>query len=1024
MKLGSDLVKKAYKKLKSSVYFDKTQLILRDQIVKFESETTNFDSYLEQLWECFLDTDKWNTLQEQILGSIRYISYPKKLKQEKETIIINSVTNSIEIEDVQYLIEMNVEGHIFGVIWLLLIGWQLDKLIYEHSYGNRMRKKLLNEISSDVTFSPYLFEPYFEQYESWRDTALNYAKKCLSKNQDVIVITMDLAKFYYSIDMTQDTISDILSNHITLDEKDRIIFERINDYIYKVINSYASLFDDRFDRRRILPIGFLPSNVLANWSLNCFDKAVSDGWNPTYYGRYVDDILVVDKIEKNSDIYSKAKNQILTKQQVIEFFMEQCSKWKGFLPNCKNPESWFALLLKDECTCGQSNTAEPEEIVYKINPIYYLEHSNNSSMKIQNQKVNIFYFKHGESEALIDCFRNKIQKNKSEFRYMPEDEAIFQSDDYSEIYDIELKDSVNKLRGVKGISIDKFVLSKFLGKYLRIGGLIKDKVESKFELDILKIFNGRVIIENFTTWEKIIEIFIINEKYDALNKFVVKIVDSIFNIKFDTDIQNIQKTLLLTLRSAIARSISLNLNQKTNEFILEVYKNVESKFLWLIDSFRPEYIQQHKKDYCFTRMVDKYVMPILIDAFLDIPFFSFQESYKINLSDFYSCLDFLNKFGHLEYDLSSYQYYPYLITMFDLSIYTSIVNMANDNGRLSLEQVFDIERRNYTGCNYCNHENYMSIDSLVQIHKFSQDDVVIKIGNETREKLKIAIANVNVSAKNFELLVRDRPNRSYRRYKELSQVINLSIQEKADLIVLPECYTPYEWLSILARTSAKNQLGIITGVEHVKVNNSVYNLTAVILPYIEDGFKCSHISFHLKNHYAPGEEQEILGYRLSPMMGEGYELYYWKDCWFPVYCCYELASINDRSIFQSYSDLLVAVEYNTDVNYYSNILESLSRDLHCYCIQVNSSIYGDSRITKPSKTEEKDIIRTKGGTNSTILVDEIDITKLRDFQLKEFQLQKADGSFKPTPPDFDPTIVKRKINHILWEYIKTMNDKG
>ena len=84
----------------------------------------------------------------------------------------------------------------------------------------------------------------------------------------------------------------------------------------------------------------------------------------------------------------------------------------------------------------------------------------------------------------------------------------------------------------------------------------------------------------------------------------------------------------------------------------------------------------------------------------------------------------------------------------------------------------------------------------------------------------------------------------------------------------------------------------------------------------------------------------------------------------------------------------MAIEWNRDVNYYSNILESLSRDIHCYCIQVNSSEYGDSRITQPSKTEEKDIIRTKGGKNSTILIDEIDIERLREFQFKEYSLQK------------------------------------
>ena len=79
---------------------------------------------------------------------------------------------------------------------------------------------------------------------------------------------------------------------------------------------------------------------------------------------------------------------------------------------------------------------------------------------------------------------------------------------------------------------------------------------------------------------------------------------------------------------------------------------------------------------------------------------------------------------------------------------------------------------------------------------------------------------------------------------------------------------------------------------------------------------------------------------------------------------------------------------------------------------MNSTDYGDSRITKPARTEEKDIIRTKGGRNSTILVDTIDVAKLRDFQLKEYVLQKQDGGFKTTPPNFDVEIIEKKIRKL------------
>lgn len=86
----------------------------------------------------------------------------------------------------------------------------------------------------------------------------------------------------------------------------------------------------------------------------------------------------------------------------------------------------------------------------------------------------------------------------------------------------------------------------------------------------------------------------------------------------------------------------------------------------------------------------------------------------------------------------------------------------------------------------------------------------------------------------------------------------------------------------------------------------------------------------------------------------------------------------------------------------------MARDLHCYCIQANSSDCGDSRITQPSKHDDQDILRVKGGDAPTILVGTIDIERLRRFQCKGYGEQKADGYFKPTPPLFNKKVVEKK----------------
>ena len=1003
MKIDAKLFKIAYKKLKSSLYYDKTQTILRDKLVSFEAENKNIDAYLEKLTDTFLDEETRKEMFEEILSSISYYVFPKKVVQEKTDIIKNYTKKNIGIEDNQYFIKMDIRGHILGVLWLLLIGYRVDRNMYTHSYGNRIRKKMYNEFSEAPTYSPYLFEPYFQQYEGWRDTAMNEAMQHMHAGQDVVVLTLDFKRFYYSVDITKELFDGIYVEEIESIEEDCDELRALHYYMFQIIEKYSASCIE-FEERNILPIGFLPSNVLANYALRNFDKAILDGWNPIYFGRYVDDVIIVDKIESNCDLFKKSQANELEAGDIISYFLEQCSGWMGLNGiKCKNSRKY--ALLHREIMDGECVDDKNYNFRYVLNKLYNPVENDNSKIIIQNDKVKIFYFRAGESDALITCFKENIAKNKSEFRHMPEDEAVFQKDDYSKIYDLQNDETINKFRGISGISIDKYELSKLLGKHLRIGGLIHDVREFGFEKQICKILNPRVIIENYNVWEKIIEILVINESWDSLKNTIKNIVDAIDALDYaNVDIlSEVKNTLHLYLYSTLSRTLALVWGEEVDELIESLCKQYVSseykvrimvKHIW----------KKHRKAYCKTRMVDKSVMPIFIDMLKIGSIYKTEE--KLNLCNFQQMLLYSKDVWD-----SAYVYYPYLVTMYDFSMISCIEQIrASENPFGRFENIYNDQIRNYVTSNYLVTDNISVIEQLIQVDEFEDKNAfVVQVNGEKKDRLRIAVANVCLHHDNFEKVVIDRPNRSYQRYKDLSKIINEAIDEKVDMLIMPEAYMPFEWLATVARTCARNNLAIVTGIEHVKVGEKIFNFTATILPYEDLINKSALISFHLKTHYAPTEKQEINGYRLKEVIGKHYELYQWHDCYFPVYCCYELTSITERSIFQSYADFLVAIEWNKDVNYYSNILESLSRDIHCYCVQVNSSDYGDSRITKPSRTEEKDIVRTKGGRNSTILVDEIDIGKIREFQLKEYNLQAYDKSFKPTPPGFEPDIVLKKI---------------
>lgn len=1083
------IIQKAFKKLKSSVYFDKTASILRNNIVKFETND-KFEETLNDLYEALYDKkDNFNKICNEIIDSIKFHAFPKKIVENEEPIFFNGSPKQTIIDELQYIIDMDVRGHILGVVWLMLVGCKIDKkCIYKHSYGNRIRKKLINEISSEPTYSPYLFEPYFHQYESWRDEGLDKAKQCLCIDNDVVIITMDFKRFYYSVDMNNKAFDQILKDiGIELPKNQKKdtpckddhdsevdIIYKLNDFVYKVVDKYSKLFTkEAFDNRHILPIGFLPSNVLSNWCLRNFDKAITDGWNPLYYGRYVDDILIVDKIEHNSGLFKKIEEEEIKKEEIIDFLLQQCSRWNGIEPPDSEKCKKFALLISKNSDNNSNNNSNNnsdknsnnnsnnyKKIIYHVNPLYNPLEDNRSDIKLQNQKLKIFYFKSGQTDALITCFQNAISKNKSEFRYLPEVDVF--SNDYSSIYDLQYEDTINKFRGLNKMDIDPFKLSKYLGKKLKVGSMVDDKKESDFAKNISKIFDHRAVIKFHTQWERIIEILLISKQYDSLKCFVARIIDAITQInlnKTETEfknipLENVKQTLFLELDSALCRAFSLAYGKKIDRILDYIYKcetsNSEKGLdLWKqIKSTIPDqniedpvsYTDEMRIAYNESRMSDKSVLPIPV-ALLKLEREEGRNTYKkINLSDFKEAYNHLNRDSSLEelilVDKSKpkYIYYPYLISMHEIALTYAMFEINKDKPFKTYDKIATEQKKLLCELNYNRRldeddlfkeekDNLFSIENM-QINSIEKEHKIFKIsvGNESQKKLKIAIANAKLHLNDFEKWVKGKPNRNYQRYNDVVNIINHAIKENADMLVMPESYLPFEWLTPIARTCAENQLAIVTGIEHftiesksdIKDNNQgkVFNFTAVILPYIDQDRKCSYISFHLKRHYAPFENSLIRGYGYKKVEGSNYELYNWKGCYFPVYCCYELASISERSLFQAYADLIVAVEWNHDTKYYSNIMESLSRDVHSYCVQVNTSDYGDSRIIKPSKSEMMNVLQTKGGLNRTVLIGEIDIEMLRDFQIKEYELQKDDKNFKTTPPDFNSKIVMKKIKGI------------
>jgi hypothetical protein len=969
------LVEIAFRKLKASVYFDKTMLPLRDKVVEFETNQ-NFKANIVAIANALDNNtlDVGANIVNEIVSKISALPFPKKMKAEdanleKNVVIGVGIPDEVPVvSDLQWFIDMDVQGHILGILWIMAFGQQLDELCYEHSCGNRLRSNMIwdeddgcdnvSESWRNVKDSPALFEPYFAQYSLWRDGGLSCAEKALANKQDVLIITLDLKRFYYNAGISKSAFDKLLS-----DDSD-MVKKQLHVVVFKIIEQYTQVLDKQNAKHsgNVLPIGFLPSAVLANWCLSKFDNGILDTWNPLYYGRYVDDIIIVEKIEKGSEIYKKAHENQLTNDFVIEYYLGK---------ERNHSKSHFITTKKNECYVDKQFCL-----------------SSDSILLFQNDKTRIIaLFERNNSTAIINKFKQEMYTNVSEFRLMPELGEAFSQDDFSQFYRLDNDATVNKLRGVKGISIDKYELSKFLGKYRVVSSLTNDGSSNKFTKIIGKMFNNSELVGNYIFWERILEIFITDKDYIGFSKFVKKMNNAVKSIEVENNKkESVKKSLKSHLEATLNRVLSL-LYGSDFEKIDKAITNLSFSL-----SLRDKYVA--------TKMSNKYITAIPIETFGNPPECK-DDNLTVNLTDFTDAWGCITK--NVIKQSNKCEFLPYFQQAQDIAIASLLSDIDN----------------------YCLNGQYIKTLSdkfSSQVKSFEtkrNNGLGISVGDQkfTKNKLRIAVANVSVDEQNLKnLLSGKKPNRHYLRYKALADIVNTAIKEDADMLILPENYVPFEWLSPLAAKSAKDGLAIITGVEHIINTKNVFNYTTIILPFkYQNSIPTASIFFQLKKHYSPEEKRLIVEYGFNvPDTSSNsnlHPLYRWKDCYFPVYCCYELSAINDRIQYTSWADMIVAVECNKDTIYFSNIIESLTRDLHCYCVQVNTSQYGDSRIIQPTKSEERNILSVKGGLNRTLLIGEIDIKGLREFQIKKYDLQREDGKFKPTPPDIDVSVVRKKIRH-------------
>ena len=1064
-------IEDAYRKLKTHFYYDNTNHHMRRKIAEFENNP-KFLNNLEILKEDLNNYYKSKNFNIHKYGKIKFYTQPKSFKnnivEEKDSLIVTNryVSEQYEMKNFNFFIDIPIELHILNVLWITKLGYLLDSKYCHYSnkeksycYANKLQ---IDENTGKVVSGNKLFKTYAYQYQQWRDNCIKEAEDLLQNHKkDVIIVSLDIKRYYPTATLDYSLVNEdlkaICSNKNILEDFSKYSF--LTDILGNIRDTYFisikrllnkdnsnRKFEDSITSTKPIPIGMLSSNILANWYLRTFDEKVNQYVKPAFYGRYVDDILIV--LENHGDC------EELTKENCI--CDKACCIEKKKLTIHKVLKQYFCGCNKNECSL---KILEEEKVNENDSrDLYnYCININGNRLKIQGDKVKLFVFDADSTKAMLKKFKDTIKKHSSEFRFLPEEDRI-QEDFVQETYSIDYNDTINKLRSIDKYQLDRFKISSYLAKQLMLAKY--SKKNSKFNQtkeEILYAFNGLMGLELAAFWDKVLTYFLLNKDEAAFCEFSIKLLDNIQRINYDTTeiLDNIKINLFNHLLESIYLSLALNptfiYKKGSNKLTNKNFTNLEKSFSKLsrisskfnnifnakvyktkVDSLLNSLMIKHKYSYMpilnyvqwvsdnsYINLTDENIFTELsqIENILDCNcnklkfnprYFSFEE---VMLFENYKFINNINKINTpINKELFNSVYINTIKTYICLN-YGQYNQTDKDTEDLkkNIEQYFYGLKDSLNDCNFKNKE-YFKLNSNVNNKTVKLSEFIIGLYNTKVTDESISQNLTKPQSPTFEEL------------QDFIRFLNLAIQNKkckCNMIVFPEVCIPHQALGLLADFSKKHNIAIVCGLKHISVDNTVLNLIATILPFNIGCFTNSFINLRLKEWYSPAEIKEIKKYgkdipydHKTKKNAEGNNLFVWNGLYFATYDCFELADANYRCEFKSNVDLIIACEWNKDLDYFNNIIKSAARDIHCYVTQVNTSQFGDSKVIAPKKSSEMTLLNIKGGEDN-ILIGKLNIEELREFQRKETEyLEESEKIFKPLPPAFQKETNRLTDNKI------------
>nr|WP_286347588.1 RNA-directed DNA polymerase [Escherichia coli] len=785
-----------------------------------------------------------------------------------------------------------------------------------------------------------------DNYNKWRDGGIDKAIEVIEKERnDVAILSLDLKGFYYNIDIDFDAIDRIIDEEqleeikalsMLLNSKLRLMHQKYREKISPYIGVTHSTPSSKG-----IPIGFTSSAILSNWYLMGFDKDIKSKINPSYYGRYVDDILLVFS---SPDIKKEDKGE-----EVIKFIERTLN---GFIKQAANDEKGFTLT------------------------------ESYHELPIQKDKLIFHYFNKDHSLAGLQVFKQEIENRSSAFRFLPEEHISSDLDKFA--YDILLDGSANKFRSIVGLAENETELSKYISSHILAHRLCNLPSNENTLKQITLFFKGENSLRFSRLWEKVLSYTLITRKYGFSIAFYKQIKESINKMKWKEGDSVISPKLKNGMQKYIDISLCLNLALLDLNVILGD-KEPQNRALEGLKSLI-------KQSDGMSVLIERFRSSNLIrHNLVSWPLANYTK-YKGDLTE----ENLYSKMHGIPLDNDKLNKTPRYIHADEKQLFDLIDALH----ARKLHKFTHENKHHLKNCSVTKIKDNKALEIKVGIDDRSGNDTIkVALANMRVERRNIESACRKDQSPNLSY---ERQRNLYRILNSATEE-NVQILLLPELSI-PVSWLPFmaahsrrKQISLIFGLEhwVINERAYNILVEMLPYTSNFKHKSSMLVFRVKNHYAPSEItmlnSLRLKISSPKPSKQR-------------YHLIKWKNVSFSTYNCFELANIEHRALFRSQLDILFACVWNQDINYYQHITESATRDLHCYVAQSNTSHYGGSCVLQPTSSTISNKIYVKGGENHCILTTTLNIYALREAQYRSFRINSDTIKHNPPGFDYNALL--------------------